>query len=235
MTVIEGSTVLVTGGLRGLGRAFVSELLARGAGKVYATARTPAPGAGGDPRVEVLALDVTDDASVTAAAATADDVDIVFNNAGVLHPGPLLTGDLEEVRATFETNVLGPLRVARAFAPMLAARGGGALVDIHSLLSWGAGAGAYGASKAALWSLTNSLRLELAAQHTQVLGVHLGFADTDMVAALPVEKVPPAEVARIVLDALARGESEVLVDDATRAVKAALSGPVEGLTVRIGR
>ncbi|MFJ6775636.1 SDR family oxidoreductase [Kitasatospora sp. NPDC091257] len=235
MTVIEGSTVLVTGGLRGLGRAFVSELLARGAGKVYATARTPAPGAGGDPRVEVLALDVTDDASVAAAAATADDVDIVFNNAGVLHPGPLLTGDLEEVRATFETNVLGPLRVARAFAPVLAARGGGALVDIHSLLSWGAGAGAYGASKAALWSLTNSLRLELAAQHTQVLGVHLGFADTDMVAALPVEKVPPAEVARIVLDALARGESEVLVDDATRAVKAALSGPVEGLTVRIGR
>ncbi|GAA3033737.1 SDR family oxidoreductase [Streptomyces lactacystinicus] len=235
MTVIEGSTVLVTGGLRGLGRAFVSELLARGAGKVYATARTPAPGAGGDPRVEVLALDVTDDASVTAAAATADDVDIVFNNAGVLYPGPLLTGDLEEVRATFETNVLGPLRVARAFAPVLAARGGGAMVDIHSLLSWGAGAGAYGASKAALWSLTNSLRLELAAQHIQVLGVHLGFADTDMVAALPVEKVPPAEVARLVLDALARGESEVLVDDATRAVKAALSGPVEGLTVRIGR
>ncbi|MEU3563330.1 SDR family oxidoreductase [Kitasatospora sp. NPDC006786] len=235
MTVIEGSTVLVTGGLRGLGRAFVSELLARGAGKVYATARTPAPGAGGDPRVEVLALDVTDDASVAAAAATADDVDIVFNNAGVLYPGPLLTGDLEEVRATFETNVLGLLRVARAFAPVLAARGGGAMVDIHSLLSWGAGAGAYGASKAALWSLTNSLRLELAAQHTQVLGVHLGFADTDMVAALPVEKVPPAEVARLVLDALARGESEVLVDDATRAVKAALSGPVEGLTVRIGR
>ncbi|MFF2546683.1 SDR family oxidoreductase [Kitasatospora sp. NPDC058063] len=235
MTVIEGSTVLVTGGLRGLGRAFVSELLARGAGKVYATARTPAPGAGGDPRVEVLALDVTDDASVAAAAATADDVDIVFNNAGVLYPGPLLTGDLEEVRATFETNVLGPLRVARAFAPVLAARGGGAVVDVHSLLSWGAGAGAYGASKAALWSLTNSLRLELAAQHTQVLGVHLGFADTDMVAALPVEKVPPAEVARIVLDALARGESEVLVDEATRAVKAALSGPVEGLTVRIGR
>ncbi|MEU3572313.1 SDR family oxidoreductase [Kitasatospora sp. NPDC036755] len=239
MTVIEGSTALVTGGLRGLGRAFVSELLARGARKVYATARTPgagtAPGAGGDPRVEVLALDVTDDASVTAAAARADDVDIVFNNAGVLHPAPLLTGDLADVRATFETNVLGPLRIARAFAPVLAARGGGALVDIHSLLSWGAGAGSYGASKAALWSLTNSLRLELAGRHTQVLGVHLGFADTDMVAALPVGKVPPADVARTVVDALARGDSEVLVDDATRAVKAALSGPVEGLTVRIGR
>ncbi|MFJ6621979.1 SDR family oxidoreductase [Kitasatospora sp. NPDC091335] len=235
MTVIEGSTVLVTGGLRGLGRAFVGELLARGAAKVYATARTPSPGAGRDPRVEVLALDVTDDASVAAAAALAGDVDIVFNNAGVLYPAPLLTGDLDGIRATFETNVLGPLRIARAFAPVLAARGGGALVDIHSLLSWGSGSGAYGASKAALWSLTNSLRLELAAQRTQVLGVHLGFADTEMVAAVPVEKIPPAEVARAVLDALARGDSEVLVDDATRALKAALSGPVEGLAVRIGR
>lgn len=229
MTVIEGSTALVTGGRRGLGRAFTAELLARGARKVYATARVP--DTADDPRVEVLALDVTDDASVAAAAARADDVDIVFNNAGVLYPAPLLSGDLQEVRATFETNVLGPLRVARAFAPVLAARGGGALVDIHSVLSWGAGAGAYGASKAALWSLTNSLRLELAGQRTQVLGVHLGFADTDMVAALPVEKVPPADVARTVLDALERGESEVLVDDVTRALKAALSGPVENLSI----
>ncbi|MFE7594784.1 SDR family oxidoreductase [Kitasatospora sp. NPDC057512] len=232
MTVIEGSTALVTGGRRGLGRAFTAELLARGAKKVYATARTPDTSE--DPRVEVLALDVTDDASVAALAARADDVDIVFNNAGVLHPAPLLSADLALVRDTFETNVLGPLRIARAFAPVLAARGGGALVDIHSLLSWGAGAGAYGASKAALWSLTNSLRLELAAQRTQVVGVHLGFADTEMVAAVPVDKIPPAEVARAVLDGVERGEHEVLVDDATRALKAALSGPVEGLAV-LGR
>ncbi|MFE6055877.1 SDR family oxidoreductase [Kitasatospora sp. NPDC056446] len=229
MTVIEGSTALVTGGRRGLGRAFTAELLARGAKKVYATARTPDTDE--DPRVEVLALDVTDDASVAALAHRADDVDIVFNNAGVLHAAPLLGADLALVRDTFETNVLGPLRIAQAFAPVLAARGGGALVDIHSLLSWGAGAGAYGASKAALWSLTNSLRLELAAQHTQVLGVHLGFADTGMVAALPVDKIAPADVARAVLDGLERGEHEVLVDDASRALKAALSGPVENLSV----
>ncbi|MGW2873711.1 SDR family oxidoreductase [Kitasatospora sp. NPDC001225] len=232
MTVIEGSTALVTGGRRGLGRAFTAELLARGAKKVYATARTPDTSE--DPRVEVLALDVTDDASVAALAARADDVDIVFNNAGVLHPAPLLSADLALVRDTFETNVLGPLRIAQAFAPVLAARGGGALVDIHSLLSWGAGAGAYGASKAALWSLTNSLRLELAAQRTQVVGVHLGFADTEMVAAVPVDKIPPAEVARAVLDGVERGEHEVLVDDATRALKAALSGPVDDLAV-LGR
>jgi NAD(P)-dependent dehydrogenase (short-subunit alcohol dehydrogenase family) len=233
MTVIEGSTALVTGGLRGLGRAFVGELLARGATKVYATTRTPSPSE--DRRLEVLALDVTSDASVAALAERVRDVDIVFNNAGVLHPGALLTADLRAVQDTFDTNVLGPLRIARAFAPVLAARGGGALVDIHSALSWGAGAGAYGASKAALWSLTNSLRLELAAQHTQVVGVHLGFADTEMVAALPVDKLPVAEVARIVLDGVERGESEVLVDDISRSFKSALAGPVEGLTVPFRR
>ncbi|MFJ8472352.1 SDR family oxidoreductase [Kitasatospora sp. NPDC094011] len=233
MTVIEGSVALVTGGRRGIGRAFVEELLRRGARKVYATTRTPDTDTDG--RIEVLPLDVTDDASVAALAQHARDVDLVFNNAGVLHPAPLLTTDLALVRDTFETNVLGPLRIARAFAPVLAARGGGALIDIHSLLSWGSGAGAYGASKAALWSLTNSLRLELAAQGTQVVGVHLGFADTEMVAAVPVEKLAVADVARAVLDGVERGDTEVLVDDATRAVKAALSGPVEGLAVTLRR
>jgi NAD(P)-dependent dehydrogenase (short-subunit alcohol dehydrogenase family) len=233
MTVIEGSVALVTGGRRGIGKAFVEELLRRGVKKVYATARKPDPSP--DARVEVLPLDVTDDVSVAALAERAPDVDLVFNNAGILHPGPLLTADLRLVRETFETNVFGPLRIARAFAPVLAARGGGALVDMHSVLSWGAGAGAYGASKAALWSLTNSLRLELAAQGTQVVGVHLGFADTDMVAALPVEKISVADVARIVLDGVEHGESEILVDDVTRTIKAALSGPVEGLGISIRR
>ncbi|MEG8182696.1 SDR family NAD(P)-dependent oxidoreductase [Nocardia terpenica] len=233
MTRIEGAVALVTGGRRGLGRAFVDELLRRGAAKVYATARTPEPDA--DPRIEVLALDVTDAASVAAVADRARDVDIVVNNAGVLLPAPLLRAEMADVVTTFETNVFGPLRVAQAFVPILAARGGGALVDIHSVLSWGAGAAAYGASKAAFWSLTNSLRLELAAQHTQVVGVHLSFADTDMVRRLDIEKIDPARVAAAVFDGVERGEREVLVDEATRQVKAALSGPVEGLTVAIGR
>lgn len=134
MTRIEGSVALVTGGQRGLGRAFVDELLRRGAAKVYATARTPAPS--DDPRVVPLALDVTDPDSVTAAALAAGDVDIVVNNAGALLPAPLLTAEITDVQATFDTNVFGPLRVAQAFAPILAAHGGGALVDIHSVLSW---------------------------------------------------------------------------------------------------
>ncbi|BBJ38393.1 putative short chain dehydrogenase/reductase [Streptomyces antimycoticus] len=233
MVAIDGSVVLVTGGQRGIGKAFVEALLERGAAKVYATARKPSPSE--DPRVEAVSLDVTDADAVAALADRAADVNIVINNAGVLLPSPLLTADMTDVVATFETNVFGALRVARGFAPVLRANGGGALVDMHSVLSWGAGAAAYGASKAALWSMTNSLRVELTPQGTQVIGVHLGFADTDMVAGIPGQKLSPAEVARTVLDGIEDGASEVLVDDVTRQMKAALAGPVEGLTVSLGR
>ncbi|MFI6600590.1 SDR family oxidoreductase [Nonomuraea sp. NPDC050536] len=233
MTTIEGSVALVTGGQRGLGRAFVHGLLSRGAAKVYATARRTVES--NDPRIVPLTLDITDPDAVEAVAAQAGDVGIVVNNAGALFPGSLLKADMADVVATFETNVFGALRVARAFAPILAANGGGALVDIHSALSWGAGAAAYGASKAALWSLTNSLRIELSGQHTQVVGVHLGFADTDMVKAMKVDKLSPEQVADAVLHGVEKGESEVLVDEVSRRMKAALAGPVEGLTVTIGR
>ncbi|MGW1887407.1 SDR family oxidoreductase [Streptomyces sp. NPDC001970] len=233
MTAIEGSVALVTGGQRGIGKAYVEELLARGAAKVYATARKPVPSH--DERVEVLALDVTDDNSVAAVAERAQDVNAVYNNAGIMYAAPLLKIDMQQVKDTFDTNVFGPLRITQAFAPVLKSHGGGVLVNMHSLLSWGAGAGAYGASKAGFWSLTNSLRIELAAQHTQVVGVHLGFADTDMAAALPVPKITAADVARIALDGVERGDSEVLVDDITRKMKSALTGPVEGLTLPISR
>jgi NAD(P)-dependent dehydrogenase (short-subunit alcohol dehydrogenase family) len=232
MTRIEGSTALVTGGQRGLGKAFVEALLRRGAIKVYATARKATPSS--DRRVETVDLDVTDQDSVTSLAARAGDVNIVINNAGILIPKPLLGSDMTEVVATFETNVFGALRVARSFAPVLAANAGGALVNMHSLLSWAAGGGAYGASKAAFWSLTNSLRLELAKQNTQVVGVHLGFADTDMVARFPVNKISPAEVAESVLAGVEEGRTEVLVDSVSEQFKAALAGPVEGLTIPLG-
>ncbi|WP_431972637.1 SDR family oxidoreductase [Nocardia sp. bgisy134] len=233
MTRIEGAIALVTGGQRGLGRAFTEEFLGRGAAKIYVTARKP--GAADDPRIVPLELEVTDPDSVAAVAARATDVNIVVNNAGVLRPAPLLQAEMADVVETFETNVFGPLRIAQAFAPILAANDGGALVDMHSVLSWSSGAAAYGASKAALWSLTNSLRIELAAQGTQVVGVHLGFAETDMVKAIDTAKLSPATVAAALADGLEQGASEVLVDEFTRQVKATLSGPVENLVLPFRR
>ncbi|MFF9428137.1 SDR family oxidoreductase [Streptomyces sp. NPDC004288] len=228
MVAVAGRVVVVTGGQRGLGAALVEEVLARGAVKVYATSRSPA--ADERPRVVAAPLDVRSAASVAALAELAADAEIVFNNAGILLPGPLLTGGVEQAVETFDVNVFGPLRVARAFAPVLAANGGGALVNMHSVLSWLAGSGAYGASKAAAWSLTNSLRLELAPQRTQVVGVHAGFIDTEMVAALDRTKAKPADVAARIVDGLEAGHTEVLADDVSAAVKSALSGPVEDLT-----
>ncbi|MFJ9047290.1 SDR family oxidoreductase [Streptomyces sp. NPDC102347] len=229
MTEIKGARVLVTGGQRGLGKAFAAALLEAGAATAYVTARRPVPEA--DPRLVPLALEVTDEASVARLVEQIPDVDIVVNNAGATIPGRLLGNDTDQVAHLFDINVLGPLRIAQAFAPVLARRGGGALVNVHSVLSWAAGTGAYGVSKAALWSLTNSLRSELAAQGTQVVGVHLGYTDTDMVRALDVPKNDPRDVADQVVQALLKGESEVLADEVTRHFKAALSGPVEGLAV----
>ncbi|MER7738088.1 SDR family oxidoreductase [Streptomyces sp. NPDC096538] len=229
MTEIKGARVLVTGGQRGLGKAFAAALLDAGAATVYVTARRPVPET--DPRLVPLALEVTDEASVARLVERIPDVDIVVNNAGATIPGGLLGNDTDQVAHLFDINVLGPLRVAQAFAPVLARSGGGALVNVHSVLSWAAGTGAYGVSKAALWSLTNSLRSELAAQGTQVVGVHLGYTDTDMVRALDVPKNDPRDVAEQVVQALMKGESEVLADEVTRHFKAALSGPVEGLAV----
>jgi NAD(P)-dependent dehydrogenase (short-subunit alcohol dehydrogenase family) len=210
------------------GAAIVDELLRRGARRVYSTAREDFT----DDRPQVVThrLEVRSEQSVAELAAVATDAEIVVNNAGILLPGPLLTADLADVETAFDVNVFGPLRVVRAFAPILAANGGGAVVNVHSVLSWLGGSGAYGASKAAIWSVTNSLRGELAGQGTQVLGVHAGFIDTDMVSALPLPKTPPAEIARRIVDALESGEVEVLTDDATVQAKAALSGPVENLT-----
>ncbi|WP_046315021.1 SDR family oxidoreductase [Mycobacterium sp. UM_Kg1] len=228
MVAVANKVVVVTGGRRGLGAALVDEVLARGARKVYATARS----AYSDERPNVVThpLEVRSAESVAELAELAGDAEIVFNNAGVLLPDPLLTGAFDRITDTFDVNVFGPLRVARAFAPILAANGGGALVNMHSVLSWLAGSGAYGASKAAAWSVTNSLREELAAQHTQVVGVHAGLIDTDMVSDIPAAKVTPAEVARRIVDGLEAGAVEVLADELSVEVKAALSGPVEKLS-----
>ena len=233
MTTLHGAVVLVTGANGGLGREFVRQALERGAGKVYASARSPQ--AWDDSRVIPLPLDVTDADSVATAAAAAPDVTVVINNAGATGPGSVLEADLAEVRDLFETNVFGPLAVAKAFAPALAANGGGALVDIHSALSWLARGGTYSATKAALWSLTNSLRLELAGQGTQVVGVHLGYADTPMVAALDVHKSDPGDIVREVYNGVETGAHEVLADDTSRFVKDRLSQPLTVMYQELAR
>ncbi|MGW1719306.1 SDR family oxidoreductase [Streptomyces sp. NPDC002156] len=223
---IAGSTALVTGANRGIGRRFVDQLLARGARKVYATARRPELIDTSDPRVTPLYLDLLDEKSIVNAAEAAQDVTLLVNNAGIATGANLMTDDLDTVREDLETHLFGTLRVIRAFAPALAAGGGGAVVNILSVLSWVAteGTGSYAVAKAAEWNMTNGVRLELAGQRTLVQGVHLGAADTDMMAGRDVPMIDPTDVARASLDGVQAGTIEVLVDDPSRFVKAALGG-----------
>lgn len=227
MTSLHDAVVLVTGANGGLGREFVDQALARGAAKVYASARNPQTWT--DPRIVPLPLDITDAGSIEAAVTAAGDTTVLINNAGIRGPGPVLTASLQDLRALFETNVFGQVALVQALAPTLAANGGGAIVDVHSALSWLAVGGTYSASKAAFWSLTNSLRLELQGQGTQVVGAHLGYTDTPMTVDVTAPKGDPADVVAAIYDGLESGAHEVLADEASRQVRGALSGPLEAL------
>lgn len=229
MTSLNGAVVLVTGANGGIGTHFVREALARGAAKVYATARSPRQW--DDERVIPLALDVTDPASILAAVEAAPDVTVLINNAGAAASTMgILTHTEEEIRSNVETNFLGPLFLARAYAPLLSAKGGEtAIIDIHSALAWYATAGIYSATKAALWSASNSLRLELQPARVQVVGVHVGWVDTPMAAGATGPKLDPAVLVSKVLDATEAGEWEVLADDISVQVKAGLSAPLEAV------
>ena len=221
---IKGSVALVTGANRGLGRAYVQALLDAGAKKVYAAARNPATV--DLPRVQPIKLDVTNPDDVAAAAKAHTDVTIVINNAGIMHSAPVVSGRIDQAaRAEMETNFYGVLAMSSAFAPILKANGGGALVNMLSVLSWVTlpGVALYSASKAAAWSLTNALRKELRQQGTLVVGVHAGYIDTDMVSAVQAQKTQPSAVAQQVVQAIANGEEEVLADAISRQVKAGLS------------
>lgn len=220
---IKGSIAFVTGANRGMGRHFARQLLERGAAKVYAGSRRidslDLPG------VEPVQLDITDPASVAAAAAVASDATILVNNAGIATFENLVHGPEDAIRREMETNFFGTLNMVRAFAPVLGANGGGAILNILSVLSWrSAGLGhAYSAAKAASWSLTNGARLELAAQGTQVTGLHVAGVDTDMLKDLPADKSDPADIARAGLDGIESGALEVLADQVTVDFKAALN------------
>ncbi|MBL0888630.1 SDR family oxidoreductase [Myceligenerans indicum] len=224
---LNGATALVTGANRGLGRHLATQLLDRGAA-VYAAVRHP--DALDLPGVTALRLDVTDDASIHAAAKIAADTTVLINNAGISTYTPLGTGDMGSIDREIDTNFYGPLRVTRAFAPVIAANGGGAILNVLSVVSWmhPAQAGGYAAAKAAAWALTDATREELAPQRITVSGLHVGLMDTDMTAGMgEVPKADPADVAAQALDGIASGASEILADDLTRQVRQGLAyGPI---------
>lgn len=235
MTSLDGAIVLVTGANGGIGTHFVHAALERGAAKVYATARTPRTW--DDERIVPLQLDVTDAASIEAAVAAAPDVTVLINNAGA---APASIGILnhtdEEIRSNIETNFVGPLMLARAYAPLLSAhRGDTAIIDIHSAMAWFAVGGIYSATKAALWSATNSMRIELQPAGVQVVGVHVGWVDTAMAAGTTDPKLDPAVLVAKVLDATEAGEYEVLADETSVQLKAALSAPLEALYPQLAK
>ena len=223
---IENSVVLVTGANRGIGLAFARALLARGARKVYAAARHPESVtlAG----VKALRLDVTKPEEVAAAVQHASDVTLVINNAGIAQPGGFLAQDSEAVaRSIFETNFFGMLNMSKAFAPVLKANGGGALLNVLSIASWvnGGELAAYSASKSAAWALTNALRHELAGQKTQVLGLHMAYVDTDLTRGLDVQKSSAEDIVQRALEGLEAGADEVLADGLTQQVRQGLAAP----------
>jgi NAD(P)-dependent dehydrogenase (short-subunit alcohol dehydrogenase family) len=234
---IKDSVAFVTGAGRGLGRRLAIELLRRGAAKVYAAARNPS--AVDLPGVVPLRLDITDPASAAEAAAAAPDVTLLINNAGISTHTRLTTGDMANIRLEMETHYFGTLEVTRAFAPVLAGNGGGAILNVLSLLSWAhyPDYGAYSAAKAAEWALTNLVRQELAPSGIDVTALHVGYMDTDMAAYVdPANKVDPAVVAAVALDGVQARLPEVLADERSRQVRASLSGDLDllylGLSAR---
>ena len=230
---VQGSIALVTGANRGLGKAYVEELLAAGAKKVYAGMRDLSPST--DPRVTPVRLDITSADDVAAAAKRCGDVTILINNAGIMLASPMMTAkSAESMRHEMEVNVFGTLAMMQAFAPVLARNGGGAIANVLSVVSWITYPlnATYGASKHALLAVSDSARIELKAQGTQVIGVYAGFIDTDMASGLarPEDaKTPPRQVAARTLKGIEAGADHVRADERAEGIWESMRNDPEGL------
>jgi NAD(P)-dependent dehydrogenase (short-subunit alcohol dehydrogenase family) len=213
---IEQSVALVTGANRGIGRALVEALLAANVGKVYAAARSVDKLAAfaGDRRVVGVPLDVTDDRSVAALVKRSSDVTLLINNAGVLDFGSVLEAPQQAFERNFGTNFYGVLTMSRAFAPVIEGNGGGTIVNILTLVALASmpSLGVYNASKAAAWSLTQSLRAGLAGRKIAVYGVFPGAVDTDMLAGVEIPKTSPQDVAKAVVGGLSQSAKDIFPD-----------------------
>jgi len=214
---ISSATALITGANRGIGRALVDRLLADGAPRIYATARTASEAdrlAALDKRVVGLVLDVTVPAQIDAAATRAKDVTLLVNNAGVLDFGSFLEAGRAQVERNFATNFYGTLDVTKAFVPAIESNGGGTIVNLLTLVALASmpGLSVYNASKAAAWSMTQSWRASLATRNIKVMGVFPGAVDTDMLAGVDMPKTSAADIAAAISAAIA-GDSEDVFPD----------------------
>jgi NAD(P)-dependent dehydrogenase (short-subunit alcohol dehydrogenase family) len=233
---IRNAIALVTGANGGIGSHFVEQLLQLQASKIYVCARTISKlqtlVALYPVRIIPIELDVTNPESVTAAAAQCSDVTLLINNAGTsLNHGIIAAPDLEAAKAEMDVNYFGMVAMCRAFAPILKQQGGGAIVNILSLLGKVnlPFSGSYSASKAAAISMTQCVRAELNAQKTLVVGVMPGTVDTDLAKSWPDPKVAPGEVAEAALQAVIDGLEDVYPGEQAAQVSAQLLADPKGV------
>lgn len=219
MNTVQDSTVLITGANRGIGKAYAEAFLNAGAKKIYVCTRdleNVADFVATDPeRLIPLKLDVTNKDDIKAAAAAAQDVDILINNAGVLDFDDFASTDMEEkARFQMEVNYFAVIAVTQAFAPILKANGGGLIATVSSIVGHVTmpGFAGYCASKYAVQSLILSMRLSFAAQGTKVVGVYPGPIETDMTHAFEMDKFQPSQVAEETIKGIENGQEDVFTD-----------------------
>ena len=223
---IRDSIALVSGANRGIGRALVEALLDRGARRGYATGRDLATLDGvvalDRARVRPLKLDVTNPGDERAAAGAAGDVNLLINNAGIATAAGAADTSVDMIRETMETNFFGLVHVTNAFLPTLREHRG-AIVNILTIVALASSPilAAYTASKAAGWSLTQSLRADLARHGITVHGVFPGAVDTDMIRSFTLPKTPAIDVARAVLDGIEAGTEDIFPDPMAQQLYAA--------------